>query len=77
MSDMLNSETLTPLICDLKPGGKYVAKDLFEAGGIPLVRALRESLRGEPVTRVMGIVNGTTNFILTKKIGRASCRERV
>ncbi|MEZ5222343.1 MAG: homoserine dehydrogenase [Ilumatobacteraceae bacterium] len=42
---------------------------LFEAsvaGGIPLVRALRESLRGEPVTRVMGIVNGTTNYILTK-----------
>ena len=42
---------------------------LFEAsvaGGIPLVRALRESLRGEPITRVMGIVNGTTNFILTK-----------
>jgi len=27
----------TPYICDLKPGGKYVAKDLFEAGGIPLV----------------------------------------
>ncbi|MGE0000016.1 MAG: homoserine dehydrogenase [Ilumatobacteraceae bacterium] len=42
---------------------------LFEAsvaGGIPLMRALRESLRGEPITRVMGIVNGTTNFILTK-----------
>lgn len=42
---------------------------LFEAavaGGIPVVRALRESLRGEPITRVMGIVNGTTNYILTK-----------
>lgn len=42
---------------------------LFEAavaGGIPLIRPLRESLRGEPVTRVMGILNGTTNFILTK-----------
>lgn len=42
---------------------------LFEAavcGGIPLVRPLRESLRGEPINRVMGIVNGTTNFILTK-----------
>ena len=42
---------------------------LFEAavaGGIPIVRALRESLRGEPVKRVMGIINGTTNFILTK-----------
>ena len=42
---------------------------LFEAavaGGIPLVRALRESLRGEPIRRIMGIVNGTTNYILTK-----------
>ncbi len=42
---------------------------LFEAavaGGIPIIRALRESLRGEPITRVMGIINGTTNFILTK-----------
>ena len=42
---------------------------LFEAavcGGIPLIRPLRESLRGEPINRVMGIVNGTTNFILTK-----------
>ncbi len=42
---------------------------LFEAavaGGIPIVRTLRESLRGEPIRRVMGIVNGTTNYILTK-----------
>ncbi|HET9665170.1 MAG TPA: homoserine dehydrogenase [Desertimonas sp.] len=42
---------------------------LFEAavaGGIPIMRALRESLRGEPISRVMGIVNGTTNYILTK-----------
>src|SRR3984957_9292129 len=35
------------------------------AGAIPLVRALRDSLAGENVWRVMGIVNGTTNFILT------------
>ena len=27
----------TPLLCDLKPGGQYVAPDLFEAGGVPLV----------------------------------------
>lgn len=27
----------TPYVCDLKPGGKYVAKDMFEAGGIPLL----------------------------------------
>ncbi|MGH2869515.1 MAG: dihydroxy-acid dehydratase, partial [Solirubrobacteraceae bacterium] len=29
----------TPLLCDLKPGGRYVAPDLFEAGGVPLVMA--------------------------------------
>ncbi len=36
------------------------------AGAIPLVRALRESLTGERIVRVMGIVNGTTNFILSR-----------
>jgi homoserine dehydrogenase len=42
---------------------------LFEAsvaGGIPLMRPLRESLAGERIRRVMGIVNGTTNYILTR-----------
>jgi len=42
---------------------------LFEAavaGGIPILRPLRESLVGEDVRRIMGIVNGTTNFILTR-----------
>jgi homoserine dehydrogenase len=42
---------------------------LFEAsvaGGIPLMRPLRESLAGERITRVMGIVNGTTNYVLTR-----------
>lgn len=36
------------------------------AGAIPLLRPLRESLVGDRVNRVMGIVNGSTNFILTK-----------
>lgn len=42
---------------------------LFEAavgGGIPIIRPLSETLAGERITRVMGIVNGTTNFILTR-----------
>ncbi len=42
---------------------------LFEAavgGGIPLIRTLRESLAGDRIVRMMGIVNGTTNYILTK-----------
>ena len=41
----------------------------FEAavgGGIPLIRPLKESLTGERLTRVLGIVNGTTNYILTR-----------
>ena len=42
---------------------------LFEAsvaGGIPLIRPLRESLAGDRIRRVIGIVNGTTNYILTR-----------
>ena len=42
---------------------------LFEAavaGGVPLIRVLRESLLGEPVEKVIGIVNGTTNYILSQ-----------
>ncbi|MDT0164649.1 homoserine dehydrogenase [Actinotalea sp. AC32] len=36
------------------------------AGAIPLVRPVRESLAGDRVTRVLGIVNGTTNFVLDR-----------
>jgi homoserine dehydrogenase len=36
------------------------------AGGIPLIRPMKESLAGERVARILGIVNGTTNFILTQ-----------
>ena len=36
------------------------------AGAIPLLRPLRESLVGDRVKKVLGIVNGTTNYILTK-----------
>lgn len=42
---------------------------LFEAavgGGIPIIRPLSETLAGEKIDRVLGIVNGTTNFILTR-----------
>ena len=65
-----NKELLANVGVELFQAADAAGVDLlFEAavaGGIPLVRALRESLRGEPITRVMGIVNGTTNFILTK-----------
>ena len=47
-------------------GGVDLFFEAAVAGGIPLIRALRDSLAGERINRVMGIVNGTTNFILTK-----------
>jgi homoserine dehydrogenase len=36
------------------------------AGGIPIVKALRESLLGNTISRVYGILNGTSNYILTR-----------
>jgi len=48
---------------------------LFEAavgGGIPIIRPLSETLAGERIARVSGIVNGTTNFILTKMSDEAA-----
>jgi homoserine dehydrogenase len=48
---------------------KHAADLYYEAavaGAIPLLRPLRESLAGDRVRRVLGIVNGTTNFILTR-----------
>jgi predicted amino acid-binding ACT domain protein len=42
---------------------------LYEAsvgGGIPLIRPLRESLAGDRILRFMGIVNGTTNYVLSR-----------
>lgn len=36
------------------------------AGGIPIIRPLKQCLAGNHISEVMGIVNGTTNFILTK-----------
>jgi homoserine dehydrogenase len=65
-----NKELLANVGAELYAAAEAAGVDLlFEAavaGGIPLMRPLRESLVGEDVSRVMGIVNGTTNYILTK-----------
>lgn len=47
-------------------GGGDLYFEASVAGAIPLLRPLRESLAGDHVTRVLGIVNGTTNYILDK-----------
>ncbi|MDM4720543.1 homoserine dehydrogenase [Micromonospora sp. WMMA1363] len=46
-------------------GGGDLYYEASVAGAIPLLRPLRESLHGDRITRVTGIVNGTTNFILS------------
>ena len=65
-----NKELLANVGAELFDAAAAAGRDLlFEAavgGGIPLIRPLRESLAGERITRLMGIVNGTTNYILTK-----------
>ena len=45
-------------------GGADIYYEAAVAGAIPLLRPLRESLAGDEVRRVLGIVNGTTNYIL-------------
>ena len=65
-----NKELLARSGADLFAAAEAAGVDLlFEAavaGGVPIVRPLRESLLGEPVRRILGIVNGTTNYILTR-----------
>lgn len=65
-----NKELLSNLGLELHAAAGDAGVDLLlEAavgGGIPLIRPLRESLAGEDVTRLVGIVNGTTNYILSR-----------
>jgi homoserine dehydrogenase len=65
-----NKELLASLGGELFDAAAEKGVDIYfeaaVAGGIPLIRPLRESLAGERIRKVMGIVNGTTNFILTR-----------
>src|SRR5688572_14101165 len=65
-----NKELLAALGQELFDAAEEKGVDLYfeaaVAGGIPLIHPLKESLAGERIRKVMGIVNGTTNFILTR-----------
>jgi homoserine dehydrogenase len=65
-----NKELLANVGAELFSAAEAAGVDLlFEAavaGGIPFIRPLRESLAGERIDRILGIVNGTTNYILTR-----------
>ncbi|HEY7594186.1 MAG TPA: homoserine dehydrogenase [Actinophytocola sp.] len=64
-----NKALLAEHAADLFAAADSAGADLYfeaaVAGAIPLLRPLRESLAGDRITRVMGIVNGTTNYILS------------
>lgn len=52
-----------------KAAARHRSHLLFEAavaGGIPIVRAMQESLTGDRILRIQGIINGTTNYIITR-----------
>ena len=54
------------LFAEAERSGADFAFEGAVAGGIPIIKPLKESLAGERIRRVMGIINGTTNFILTR-----------
>lgn len=64
-----NKALLAEYSAELSEAADAAGADLYfeaaVAGAIPLLRPLRESLAGDRITRVMGIVNGTTNYILS------------
>ncbi len=47
-------------------GGHLIRFEAAVAGGIPVIKALTEGLAGNEITRVMGVMNGTCNYILTR-----------
>src|SRR5205085_4116254 len=75
------------LVKAAREGGAQLRYEAAVAGAIPVIRVIQESLGAVPIEKVFGIVNGTTNYILTEmargglsyadEIGRASCRESV
>ncbi|WP_420862947.1 homoserine dehydrogenase [Algirhabdus cladophorae] len=46
--------------------GRVLRFEAAVAGGIPVVKALTEGLAGNEITRIMGVMNGTCNYILTR-----------
>ena len=46
--------------------GAYVLTEAAVCGGIPIIEPLKRSLKSNQINKMVGIINGTTNFILTK-----------
>ncbi|MFA0752531.1 MAG: hypothetical protein IMHGJWDQ_000285 [Candidatus Fervidibacter sp.] len=65
-----NKELLAKRGSELLDIAKEMGTDVYfeasVAGGIPIITALKQSLAGETIHRIVGILNGTTNYILTR-----------
>jgi len=56
----------TEIAAAAKAAGVYVLIEAAVGGGIPIIEPLKQSLGGNRIDRVSGIINGTTNYILTR-----------
>lgn len=56
----------TEILALAKIKGAFVGYEASCMGGIPIISALRHGLAASPITRIMGIMNGTCNYILSK-----------
>lgn len=54
------------IFCEAKKNGVNVAFEAAVAGGIPIIKVLREGLSANRIQSISGIINGTTNFILSE-----------
>lgn len=59
----------TALAALAEGAGRTIGYEAAVAGGIPIIKGLREGLAGNDISRVYGILNGTCNYILTKMAG--------
>jgi len=57
--------------------GVYVLIEAAVGGGIPIIEPLKQSLGGNRIQRVSGIINGTTNYILSRMAGEGAAYEAV
>lgn len=76
-----NKELLAKCWSELEEEAKKMNAGLFfEAscvGGVPIIRVLEESMQGDEITSFKGIINGTTNYILTKWQAKAALTRRL
>ncbi len=76
-----NKEMVAKVGHELRLAAQSAGKDFFMeasvAGGIPIIATLGESLAGNHVREIAGIVNGTTNYILTRMTEEGAAFEKV